>query len=135
MDAKARLDELLIQWHTHRSHYKGDLGFPAECPYTREFRSSNQWDGCEYDEDGEVFLGTPDALIRGIIKYLTGMIETLQPQHQWALAYEARALAVGSHAIKNPRLPQDPKQLRLVVIEARGELAAMLGDLLFSIDD
>ena len=135
MGSSERLDHLLIAWHRSLDRMGSGLGYPSECPSCRGYRSSRHWHGTDVDEDGQVYLDTPDPLIAGTGSFVGRLIEQLEQAHQMALAYEARALAIGNYAFRNPRLPSDPQRLSLLISEARGALAIMLGDYLLSQDD
>ena len=119
------IDSILIRWHSYGNQDTGVQGYPRECPSTRGYRSSQQWRGTDVDEEGDVYLSAPDPFTQHIGRVVDEAIKTMEAMHQLALAYQARALAVGSYAIRNPRLPQGDELVYLIA-DARGRLVEII---------
>lgn len=119
------IDLILIRWHHFGNQTTGVQGYPHECPSTRGYRSSQQWRGTDVDEDGDVYLTAPDPFTQHIGRVVDDAIRAMEAMHQLALAYQARALAIGSYSIRNPRLPQGD-ELAALIAEARQALDSVM---------
>ena len=113
-------DAMLIAWHRWGDSDRSG-GYPTECPSCRGYTSSKQWRGTDVDADGNVYQTSPDAIVSHIGPKVDQAVNAMTSLHRLALAYQARALAIGSYAIRNPRLPQGD-ELADLIAEARAEL-------------
>lgn len=120
------LDTLLRAWHSHMNRTDESLGYPTECPSTRGYRSSQQWRGCDVDDDGDVYLTAPDPFVAKAGELVQKLVNGMDRMHQMALAYQARSLATGVWAIRHPRLPNDQDELAMLIADARSALMVLL---------
>lgn len=122
------LGTLLCAWHRHMNRDTERLGYPQECPSTRGYRSSQQWRGCDVDDDGDVYLTAPDPFVAKAGELVQRLVNTMDRMHQMALAYQARSLVTGVWAIRHPRLPSDKDELAMLIADARAALAVLLAE-------
>lgn len=120
------LDTLLCAWHRHMNRDTERLGYPQECPSTRGYRSSQQWRGCDVDDDGDVYLTAPDPFVAKAGELVQRLVNAMDRMHQMALAYQARSLATGVWSIRHPRLPNDQDELAMLIADARSALMMLL---------
>lgn len=127
-EVDSRLDDLLAGWHRWASGYSA-VPISSACPQFRDVRTPKHWDttsdafdeelddrvmktvDCQVDElpddDGRT-RGGPNRAYRSAIHAL------------------ARNLATGAFVWSSPRLPRDPIERSIVVIEARNMLTRRL---------
>lgn len=120
------IDCILIAWHRAQARAPIATGYPTECPSTRGYRSSAQWRGTDVDDDGDVYETAPDAYVAGVARTVDQIVNRMEQMHQIALAYQARALAIGSYAMRNPRLPSSADELSMLIADARQALVIAL---------
>lgn len=120
------LDALLMAWHRHMNREDAALGYPTECPSTRGYRASQQWRGCDVDDDGDVYLTAPDPFVAKAGELVQRLVNGMDRMHQMALAYQARTLVTGVWAIRHPRLPSDQDELVMLIADARSALMVLL---------
>jgi hypothetical protein len=110
------LDAILIAWHRWGDTDSSRLGYPAECPSTRGYRASNQWRGTDVDDAGDVYQTAPDPFVQRLGGIVDGIVSQMEQMQGLALAYQARALSMGTYAIRNPRLPQGDELAELIAL-------------------
>lgn len=98
---------LLVLWYRcEQSGALRGLGYPAECPSTRGYKTSRQYDdingAAETDERGE--------LAREVGHAVNGMPEP----YRTALYFVARNHATGAQVWRSPRLPEGEKLKELI---------------------
>jgi hypothetical protein len=109
-DSDAILDDLLSRWHSWAKGFKV-CPEPGADPMFRNVKSGRGWDTV-----GEIIEDELSASTMQAIDFEVG--ETPEP-HRSALYAHARNLA-SHHAVwSSPRLPKDPAERALLVLEAR----------------
>lgn len=102
--------ELLVLWWRAERGWTPVEGYPVECPSTRGWRASRQYD----DGNGAFDTDARGALIRRI-----GHAVAAIPQpYQTALYLLARNRATGAQLWRSPRLPDDEQDRAEIVAEA-----------------
>lgn len=119
-NVEARMDELLIYWRNVPDEPIAS-GLPDASPSCHGYRSSRQWEGCDVDEDRNVYQTAPEPFAPGTREALGLEIAELTARNQLVLHFHALALAVGSRAFMSPRLPRG-EELTIAIAEARGSL-------------
>lgn len=133
------LDSLLTAWHRWASSDMPPLGYPSECPTFRLYRPTKVWQAYQYEvgKDGLERQTAPsvwvqhvgpmvDTCVHGRKNPAGGwIIEPMPDQMRWALEWFARGLALGTFAIRNPRLPVG-EALDALVTAAKEEMGRRL---------
>lgn len=113
-DIQGVLSGLLADWHKYSTHTHQRGGYPGKAAGFGQSRSNSQYDwqtGVESDlVDKRIMQGFDAAAQRVPQPWLT------------ALQFEARNLAVRYQVWASPRLPQDPAELEVLILEARNRL-------------
>lgn len=113
-DARALMSidplELLVLWWRAESGWTPVEGYPVECPSTRGWRASRQYD----DANGAMETDERGRLIQTI-----GHAVNRQPEpYRTALYMLARNRAQGTRVWSSPRLPTDPDALAELTADA-----------------
>ena len=113
-DIQDLLSSMLADWHNWSHHTRERSGPPGKAPVFGQSRSNSQYDwenGLESDAiDRRIMQGFDNAAQRVPQPWLT------------ALQFEARNLAVGYEVWTSPRLPADPQEREVLILEARNRL-------------
>lgn len=110
--------ELLVLWHNYESGWSPVEGYPTECPSTRGYRTSRQ-----YDDNNGAF--ETDA--RGkLAAHIGHVIRSIDDPWRTALCILARNRATGAQVWTSPRLPADKDARVHLVAEAVDMFAAKL---------
>ena len=115
-DVSARLDELLVLWHEHRSGYKLARGYAGQDATCRDFRAPTHWDW----QNGAAQARAESLEVAAVD---VAMERVPNAPHRWhtALAFEARNLSTGNRVWSSPMLPKG-EELEILVLEARNRL-------------
>ncbi len=111
------VNDLLASWHRWASGWSGVASHGA-CAMFTSVRSSRQWDSEKDVVDGTLHNQTMKA-----IEFNVG---ELSPVHRTAIQIHARNLATGASVWKSPRLPENPEELAVVLLEAKNALVRRL---------
>lgn len=106
--------ELLDLWWRYERRWTPVEGFPAECPSTRGWRASRQWD----DQNG-AFDGEVEAKLAQRIGHLVSQVE--QPWRS-VLHMLARNRSSGVSVWRSPVVPNDPQERAEMVVAAVSKL-------------
>lgn len=118
-DPQQDILDMLAFWWRYESAWLPVAGYPEECPSTRGYKASSQ-----YDTDNGA--GETDA--RGLLaKRIGHAVASIQEPHRSALYVLARNRATGASVWISPRLPTDDTQRAQLVADAVDKLAAMVG--------
>ena len=110
--------QLLVLWHRiSQAGALRPLGFPAECPSTRGYQASRQYD----DQNGAMETDERGGIARMVQKVVDGIAEP----HRTALYVLARNRATGSQVWASARIPGDKDE----VLRITGEAVAMFCDM------
>lgn len=108
--------ELLVLWWRAERDWTPVEGFPVECPSTRGWRASRQYD------DGN---GAQDTDQRGmLIRHIGQVVAQIEQPYRTALYMVARNRASGTNVWRSPRLPEDATKRAELVAEAIDRFAA-----------
>lgn len=110
--------ELLATWWRHEANWTPVEGFPKECPSTRGWRSSRQWDDANGALDGDHD--------HRVAVYVGHVISTIGEPCRSALYVMARNRVVGVQVFDSPRLPADTRARELVMQDAIDKFRAAL---------
>lgn len=113
-DIDTVLNDLLCSWHRWTSRYRYGRGYPSADVACRPARASRQYD----DENGALDA----ALDNSIMEAFDAAMNRVEQPGYTALACLARNLSVGACVWKSPRLPQDPIERGILLMEARNKL-------------
>lgn len=113
-DIQSILSGMLADWHRWSTHTHHRGGFAGKAAGFGQSRSNSQFDwenGLESEMvDKRIMQGFDNAIQR-----------VPQPWHT-ALQFEAKNLAVRYQVWTSPRLPKDPQEREVLVLEARVKL-------------
>jgi len=112
------LDKLLVGWHRWSSGYqygRGFYGVNAACRMAQAQGKARA--------DLSVF---DDALNDDTAQAMDAAIDAVPQPHRTALAFQARNLSSGAAVWISPRLPVDPTERTVLLIEARNHLLRLL---------
>lgn len=108
--------ELLVLWWRAESQWTPVEGFPQECPSTRGWRASRQYDD---------FNGAQDIDERGLlIRHIGQVVAQIEQPYRTALYMVARNRASGTNVWSSPRIPGDATQRAQLVAEAIDRFSA-----------
>jgi len=116
-DAKHILDDLLVAWHKWAKGYQ-HVGGVSSSPMFRDAKTSRGWDSLT-----EIVDETIDSCRMVAVNF---HVMELQPDHRTAIQLNARNLATGVSVWSSPRLPQDPEERTVLLMEARNKLLKRL---------
>ena len=104
------LIELLCLWWKHESQWTPVEGYPAECPSTRGWQASRQYDdqnnAAETDARGQLAI------------HIGHVVAAIEEPYRSALHMVARNRSSGVSVWVSPRLPADKDARAAVVAEA-----------------
>lgn len=102
--------ELLVLWWRSEQQWSPVEGYPSECPSTRGWRTSRQYD------DGN---GAFETDARGqLIRHIGHVVASIDEPYRSALYLVARNRASGVSVWDSPRLPKDEMQRMAVISDA-----------------
>ena len=111
------LDDILARWHAWARGYS-PAGRQGACPMFRQARSSRGWDDTADIIDAEVHQSTMEA-----VDFQVG---EMQDPHRAAIHAHARNLHTGRSVWPSPRLPADPMERAVILLEAMNQLMRRL---------
>lgn len=101
---------LVLWWRYERAHDLAGLGYPHECPSTKSYRASRQYDGDN---------GAAETDERGILARRIGfLVDGLEEPYRTALYILARNRATGVSVWTSARLPADKDKRAEITAEA-----------------
>lgn len=109
--------DLLSSWHKWASGWSGVAAY-GSCAMFTGVRSSRQWDSANDVVDG--------YLHNSQMKAIDFHVMELDPVHRTAIQIKARNLATGANVWSSPRLPQDPEERAVLMLEAMNALTKRL---------
>lgn len=111
------LDMLVFWWNYERGWLPVD-GYPTECPSTRGYKVSSQYDDTN---------GAQDTDARGMLAKRIGQaVASIGEPYRSALYLLARNRATGVSVWVSPRLPTDDDERAQIVSDAVDKLAALV---------
>lgn len=116
-DSKAILEDILARWHSHCKGYSAVPVCGAD-PMFRNAKSRSGWDSADDVMDAQI-----NAKIMKAVDFQVG--EMKEP-HRSAVYELARNLHSGVSVWKSPRLPRDPLERGVIVVEARQQITKRL---------
>jgi len=108
------LNDLLRRWHAHCLGYSHGKGYPSVDSACRYSRTSRQYD----DQNGALDSAVDSKIMEGV----DGVMWNIQQPYLTALQFQARNLFTGKQVWTSPRLPVDPQERAVILIEARNIL-------------
>ena len=117
-EADEILDDVLARWHSWAQGQGGTAGHSKRSAGMEMYRPSRQYDdanGC-LDSDLEHMR----------CKQVDFDVRQMPQPHQTAVYVEARNLCTGRAVWGNPRLPSDPQERAVVMLEARSMVSKRL---------
>ena len=109
---------LVLWWRIERTGALSKLDFPHECPSTRGWLASRQWDdqngAFETDERGQV------------AKLVGAIVDGMQEPHRTALYILARNRATGRDVWNSPRIPADCDERAWLIADAVAKFAGQV---------
>ena len=106
---------LVLWWRIERTGALSKLDFPHECPSTRGWLASRQWDdqngAFETDERGQV------------AKLVGAIVDRMEEPYRTALYILARNRATGRDVWHSPRIPSDRDERAWLVADAVAKFA------------
>jgi hypothetical protein len=121
-ECAATLNDLLVRWHRWQKGYTPVPTCSAD-PMFRNVKSSKNWDSTSQVIQDELNGSTMET-IEAQVSELPD-VDKLQP-YRSAIYAIARNLHVGASVWSSPRLPADPLERGIVVMEARNMLMRRL---------
>lgn len=113
-DIQSVLSGLLCDWHNYCQHTAHKHGFAGKAAGFGQCRSSSQYDWQNGVED--------EMVDRRIMQGFDAAIQRVAQPWFTALQFEARNLAVRHQVWASPRLPADPEERAVLILEARVRL-------------
>lgn len=113
-DIQNVLSGLLADWHRFCTHTASKGGYPGKAPGFGQCRSNSQFDWQNGVED--------EMVDRRIMQGFDAAIQRVAQPWFTALQFEARNLAVRYQVWASPRLPTDPREREVLILEARVRL-------------
>jgi len=111
------LNDLLVRWHIWACGYQ-HVGGINSSPMFRDAKTSKGWDSTNDIVDSEIDGGRMEAINFHAME--------LDPVYRTALQLQARNLHTGCSVWSSPRLPQDPEERTVLLIEGRNMLLKKL---------
>lgn len=111
------LDDLLKSWHRWAKGYQ-HVGGINSSPMFRNAKTSKGWDSLSDIADESIDAAKFEAVDFHVM--------SLEPAYRTALQLQARNLHTGVSVWSSPRLPQDPEERTIVLMEARNRLMRCL---------
>lgn len=112
------LNDLLVKWHTYCAHYQYGKGYPSADLTCRQARASRQYD----DTNGALDAQVDNA----IMEAFDAAMDKVEQPWRTALSVQARNLHTGSNVWSSPRLPSDPMERVVILMEARNKIMKVL---------
>ena len=116
-DSKAIFDDVLARWHLWARGYS-PLAVVQVDPAFRGEISRSGWDSQDDINDAEINSKTMEAVDFQVS-------EMIEP-HRSAIYENARNCVTGNSVWKSPRLPADPLERGVILMEARNQLMRRL---------
>lgn len=116
-DSQNIINDLLSQWHAWASGYQ-PVGRQGACPMFRQARSPRGWDDSSDITASDVHQSTMEA-----VDFQVG---EMHDPHRAAIYAHARNLHAGRAVWSSPRLPADPIERGVILIEAKNKLMRRL---------
>lgn len=113
-DIDTILNDLLVRWHRHSKGYQLGKGYPSSDTACRGHRASRQYD----DSNGALDSALEDTIMEGF----DAAIGRVPQPWNTALQFQARNMATGHAVWTSPRLPADPMERGVLLMEARNKL-------------
>lgn len=115
------LNGLLADWFVWRRQYKMTRGYSSRDSTSRDYRTPGHWDW----QNGAADAKADDLVMRAFDKCVE---RVPNHPHLWntALQYEAMNIHAGAAVWSSPRLPRDPDERAVLVLEARNMLMVEL---------
>lgn len=113
-----RLNDLLRQWHGHCLGYSHGKGYPSGDAVCRNAKSSSVWDNWNGAQD--------KAVDQKIMEAFDAAMWNVPQPYLTALQFQARNLWTGKQVWTSPRLPTDPVERGVLLMEARNRLMRVL---------
>ncbi len=111
------LNDILAAWHRWARGYQ-HVGGINSSPMFRNAKTSKGWDSLSDIADEEIDGGRNESVDFHVM--------ALEPTHRTAIQLQARNIVTGLNVWSSPRLPQDPEERTIVVMEARNRLLKRL---------
>lgn len=108
------LNDLLTRHHRWARRYQFGKGYPSSDSACRGARASRQYDDANGALDGD--------LEDSIMEAFDAALNRIQQPHLTALQFLGRNMATGLYVWRSPRLPQDPMERGVLILEARTKL-------------
>lgn len=112
------LNELLRRWHAHCLGYSQGKGYPSVDSACRSSRTSRQYDY----ENGAMDAAVDSKIMEGFDGVMWNIPNTDKAPYLTALQFQARNLFTGRQVWTSPRLPADPMERGVLLMEARNIL-------------
>lgn len=116
-DSNHLLDDLLSRWHSWAKGFS-PIAQQGACPMFRQARSPRGWEDSSDITADEVHQSTMEA-----VDFHVGEIPD---PHRSAIYAHARNLYAGRAVWSNPRLPSDPMERSVILMEAKNQLMRRL---------
>ncbi len=111
------ISDLLASWHKWASGWSG-VAAHGSCAMFTGVRSSRQWDSANDVVDGSLHNDQMKAIEFAINGDERGQGAMPDP-HRTAICIAARNLSSGTFVWSSPRLPNDPEELSILVLESK----------------
>lgn len=118
IDQALDLDSLLARWHHWQKGYKATRGFKSKALVAGDYQVSRQYD--------DVSGALDDDLENATMMKVDFEASEMPEPYRSAIYVEARALNMGLAVFTSPRLPEDPKERKVVIGKARAMITARL---------
>lgn len=116
-DSKEIFDDILSRWHQWAKGFSAIPTCSAD-PMFRDAKANKCWDSA--DEIMEAEINSK------IMKAVDFQVSEMKDPHRTAIYFNARNCATGRSVWLSPRLPVDPLERGVIVLEARNELMRRL---------
>lgn len=117
-DADEILDDVLSRWHSWARHQSTEVGHARQSAGMGNYRASRQYD----DTNGAL----DSDLEHMRCKQVDFEVRQIPQPHRTAIHIDARNLCTGVAVWGSPRLPTDPEERAILLIEARSMITKRL---------
>lgn len=117
-DVDTVVNDLLVSWHKWCSRYQFGKAYPSSDVACRQSKTSRQYD----DQNGALDADVDQT----IMEAFDAAMERVDQPWRTALSIQARNMATGANVWSSPRLPQDPIERSILIMEARNKLMKVL---------
>lgn len=117
-DIDAILDDLLVSHHKWSRRIGFGKGYPGQSASCKDARASRQYD----DGNGALDASIDDSRMEAF----DAVLYRVPQPHLTALQFHAMNLATGRSVWSSPRLPQDPEERHVLLLEARNKITKEL---------